>query len=888
MANYDGSILINTKINVKSAEVQLSALENKMVKAADKVASLKTKMDAMKNAKVPTEGYARLQTDLEKAQAELSALVERQEQFRQLGVTSGVGWDELTTQIQKAGAAVDAIKVKMAEMEESGTAFVLGGAENTAEYAELARQLQYAENELRLLNEQHDLHEMKLKRAQDAYRRVGEAAKKGLSKANKEVKKSQGFIEKFFRRVKGLAERVFIFSFVTRFFRGIVNGAKEGFSNFAKYSDSFKSSIESLKSSLSNLGNSFASAFAPLVEIVIPYIVKLIDYISMLLGLVAQFTAAITGQKTYAKAVKQTAGAMKEAGKAAQGYLSPLDEINKFQKNDSGGSDAGGAGGMFEQVPISEEIQSMAENFKAVLANFFRPIKEAWDRQGKFVMDSWKYALSEVWGLVKDIGRDFLIVWNQEKTIAMFEDILRIVGDVGLVVGNLAAGLDEAWNKNQIGLSILENIRDIFVDIIGHIRNAADETVIWSENLDFYPLLESINNLLVSLEPLADKVGEGLEWFWTNILLPIAGWTIEDAVPTFLDMLSSALDALDAVLDALQPLGQWLWDEFLQPMGEWAGETVIDAMETITDLFEKFGDWVSEHQKEVENFAIILGSFAAAWTLVNTAVGIWNGISVVAAVVTGALGVAISFLTSPIGIVITIIGLLIAAIVLLYKNSETAAKIIKKTWEGIKKSIKTVVEGIVKIFEGIIEFLVGRFTLDWEKSWDGIVKILEGIGKVIKGIIDGILGFIGGLIEGIGDAVSGFGKLEEKSKSAKSYSESSSTFSSAPFILSSPVPQAFAALANKEFPGYATGQVIPRTMKEHLARFGDNNLETEVVSPLSTMKQAVTEAITDLGGIGGNKYDVKAYAKGRVLLELIIEEGKNMQQSTGNNPFLLK
>ena len=43
-------------------------------------------------------------------------------------------------------------------------------------------------------------------------------------------------------------------------------------------------------------------------------------------------------------------------------------------------------------------------------------------------MDSWKYALDEVKKLVQDIGRDFLTMWNQEATIAMFADILHIIG----------------------------------------------------------------------------------------------------------------------------------------------------------------------------------------------------------------------------------------------------------------------------------------------------------------------------------------------------------------------------------------------------------------------------------------------------------------------------
>jgi hypothetical protein len=107
---------------------------------------------------------------------------------------------------------------------------------------------------------------------------------------------------------------------------------------------------------------------------------------------------------------------------------------------------------MFETVPIENSIADMAQKFKEILGKIFAPVKEAWDREGQFVMDSWKYALDEVWNLMKDIGRDFLTMWNQEATIQMFADILHIIGDIGQVVGNLAHNLDEAWKYSEASL----------------------------------------------------------------------------------------------------------------------------------------------------------------------------------------------------------------------------------------------------------------------------------------------------------------------------------------------------------------------------------------------------------------------------------------------------
>lgn len=93
-----------------------------------------------------------------------------------------------------------------------------------------------------------------------------------------------------------------------------------------------------------------------------------------------------------------------------------------------------------------------------------------------------------------------------------------------------------------------------------------------------------------------------------------------------------------------------------------------------------------------------------------------------------------------------------------------------------------------------------------------------------------------------------------------------------------------------EIPGYATGQVIPRTMKQHLAILGDNTQETEVVSPISTMKQAFMEAIGEMSGMGGNGQPIilKLILDSKEILYAMVKEGKIVQMSTGKNIFALE
>ncbi len=110
------------------------------------------------------------------------------------------------------------------------------------------------------------------------------------------------------------------------------------------------------------------------------------------------------------------------------------------------------------------------------------------------------------------------------------------------------------------------------------------------------------------------------------------------------------------------------------------------------------------------------------------------------------------------------------------------------------------------------------------------------------------------------------------------------------------VHPAIAKLANIEIPGYATGQVIPTSMKRHLAWIGDNPRETEVVSPLSTIKQAQKESLLEVlselgltgGGIGNDRpIIIKQFLDSQQVTESVIRNGKMQQMSTGNNPFLL-
>lgn len=430
-------------------------------------------------------------------------------------------------------------------------------------------------------------------------RKIKDIAQKHLPFFRKETEKAKGSLSGFAGRLKSLALSLLIFNQISAAFRKVSSSISSGFKNLYEDNERFRSSIDGLKASVLTLENAFAAAFRPIVDIAVPYIQKLVAWLTEAVNLAGQFIAALTGRKTYTRAIKQSAAASEEAAEATEDetkamnkQLSPLDKLNVLTsenaKNKEKDKDTGlgsGIGTMFEEVPIESGILDAVEKFKDILSRLFAPLKEAWEREGQFVMDSWKYALDEVWKLIKDIGRDFLTVWQQPETVDMFADILHIVGDIGLIVGHLARNFREAWNENETGLHILENIRDIIAVIIHNIRLAADFTVEWADKLNFSPLLQAFERFTASLVSAVDALSGVLTDFYTKVLLPLGKWVLEKGLPELLDVFTAFNKKVD--WEALRRNLAEFW-EHLEPFAETVGEGLIIFIERISELVANF------------------------------------------------------------------------------------------------------------------------------------------------------------------------------------------------------------------------------------------------------------------------------------------------------------
>lgn len=347
-----------------------------------------------------------------------------------------------------------------------------------------------------------------------------------------------------------------------------------------------------------------------------------------------------------------------------------------------------------------------------------------------------------------------------------------------------ATNVNIAGTNNKIPQLVAPPVDTSAVD--NSMKNLLDRIKRYLSDISFVPLINSFKNLKSAIVPIVNNLGKILKWFMDNILKPLTKWTIEDALPAFFNLLSGALRVLNPILEVFMDLGAWLWDEFLQPIASWTGGVIVDALNGLANGLSKLGDWINENKPIVEIFAIVVGSFALAWGLVNAALAIWNGVGVIAAGVTTALGVAFEFATSKVGRTTLIIGAVIAIGVLLYKHwDEIKAKAIE-VWDSIKEkfnqfkewlgnvfatdwsqkfgflgdiinaylaNIRNVFDSVKRIFGGIIDFIAGVFTGNWKRAWQGVQDIfggiMNGLQAIVKAPLNGVIGLINAAISGL-------------------------------------------------------------------------------------------------------------------------------------------
>lgn len=937
MAQADGTILIDTEIDADGmkagskeveaavrrmansvsdlgdkAKTALNKQINSFVKLNNEFAAQKKKVDELRkkvaeygNQKIPTAEYREIQTEIDRATQKMNRLIAAQEKYMAMGGNENskqYKWYQYD--IDNLANSIRYAEGELRDLESTGKAFTLGN--QTAKAAADMEKLEAAERKLSDMNNRLGTSYSSVKSQVDGYKnsllktdsaqRKASASGNRFSKSLKNTGKSAKTASFGIGKMLGTS---ILFSFAFQAINAVLTGIKEGFTNLAQYSGTTNNSISMLWSSLERLKNSLATAFAPILDVVAPILSRFIDMLSTAASYVSMFFAFLSGKSTYTRAVavqkdyaaslqdtatgaKDAAEETENAAEAAEDYLSPLDDINRYTEQDkgiggTGGSPSGGTGGTGAEGPFFEEVEitdiPILEKVKDILSNLFKPFKEAWEAEGKATIDAAKYALSSLGDLAASVGKSIMTVWTNGTGTAILSTMLRIAQNLLNTIGNIASGLEEAWNKNEVGTRIIQGIADIFLAILGFIEKITGATAEWAGNLDFYPLLESIANLLEAIEPVVKAIGDFLYDIYTTIILPVATFLIETALPGVINAISGLFEFLGEHKWIIETIGAAL-------IGAFAVTKIVPLIMTIIGA--------------VKNLIAVFST---------------GGLIGVISKLVPALGTVISTLGGP--LTLAIVGI-IAVGVLLITHWEEVKEVAQKVWsfvqekfqqfddflngiftqdfqenfgimgdvlEGFWKGVENVWNGIKNTFKGIIDFIKNVFTLNWRGAWQSVIDIFSGIFETIGGIVtvplNSVIGAVNTIIRAISSGLNAVIRMLNRIN----------------FTIPSWVPVfggnrfgfSIPTISAPQIPYLASGAVIPPN-KEFMAVLGDQKQGNNIEAPEGLIRRIVRE---ESGKSSGNKYEVALKVGRRELAKLVINEAKLIQMQTGRNPFEL-
>lgn len=498
-------------------------------------------------------------------------------------------------------------------------------------------------------------------------------------------------------------------------------------------------------------------------------------------------------------------------------------------------------GGLAKGESQIDKLSKSAKKLSDILKQLWKPFQEAWNREGKNTIDTARHMFSSLAELAKSVGKSIMEVWTNGTGTEMLSTMLRIIQNIFKIIGNIASQLSKAWNKNKVGTKIVQALANAFQAILTFIEKITKATADWAGKLDFYPLLDSIKNLTKSFAPIIEALGNVLEWIYTNIILPSLKWLIETGVPTLINIVSEFLNFLGEHQTLVEAFGAAL-------IGMFATAKIIPA---VTTLISNIG-----------NIGLALKGLIA---LMTGSGGILGGISAIAT----AIG--------PGGLIIAAIGAVIAAGVLLVKNwdsikdffggivdyfgeksrafiekaTNTASSLIEKVKNAgsiLFTSIKETASKITSTIGNILQYLATIFINGWNTGWlkakEVFKNIFDSLVNIAKAPINGVIGLINGMIRGIISGVNtAIGVLNRMKIKVPNW---------VPKIGGSTWGFTIPTMTAPQIPYLAKGTVVPRNAGEFAAILGDNKRETEVVSPLSTMKQAMMDALRESGNNGGS------------------------------------
>lgn len=558
---------------------------------------------------------------------------------------------------------------------------------------------------------------------------------------------------------------------------GILEETKFQSNNAAIYASTYSGKLAQLNTAFTNLKTAVGNVIQPIAKLFIPIITTAVNAVTRLFtalsGLLSLFGLKADSVETVSSglgdlanqagtasdAISGVGDSAKKAGKDAKkasNNLAAFDNLNVLQKDtDTSSGSSGGSGGssagIKDTLDVSSTITEDTSAFDGLigrvkeLASIFKEgfdisfgdtnfdgiighlngIKDTiiniWtDPKVVNSASNWVntvcYSLGQAIGAVARIGTNIVegLVGSIDKYLSQNKERIKThicnmfdisSADLALT-GNLWQALGEISDvfKSDTAKQIGANIIAIFANPFMSIQELCGKFVLDLKAILFQPIIDN-----------ADKIKTTIE----NTMKPIESFT-----STLANAMTYVGDKWNEVYDQhIHPLMEALKTGISDTFGKFldAYNTYVAPM--LERLATKFNELWNTHLKPfVDNVAGLIGSIADAVT------ALWNNIlkPVIDWIIQNILPVLVPIFESLWNTICNVFG-----------------------------AITDTIGGIIQTFKGLIDFIVGIFTGDWNKAWEGIKTFFTGIWNAIKGVVSTVWNAIKGIIETVINTIKG-------------------------------------------------------------------------------------------------------------------------------------
>lgn len=793
--------------------------------------------------KEATKTDAQKRTELEKQESRIKA-IQAQEEAKRAKEVAAIQAQE--AEEQRLGQ----IRASATVSDQNIIALLERRRQLTAEIADLERAdvgLGYKEyedknKELEQINSQIKAYKASLSTVPEKFDKMRRSAKEAFNAMSEGTKNASNSLSNGLKMILkyGLGIRS-MYILVSK----IRTGIKNSFKNLMNYSEDFANSIQSVKNSLKTLGNQIAGVFRPVVEAVIPWINSLINALTSAMTKLAQFIAVLGGKSTFTKAKQiqdkynQSLNGTAKAADKARGALAAFDDLDVLEKSDSGvdgGAEETLPKDMFEEVPIDNKLIGWLDELLARL----NELKDIFAQGFWYGLGDWESRWESIKKNAVSIKDSLINIWTDPAVLSAQD---KYYSSFSYMLGSVAGG------AASIGLTIATNL-------VGGIAKCLEQNK------------DRIKEFVLSMFDIGDEINQIIAGFAQSFAFIFEAFGSESAQQLTANLIGIFVDAIMGTFEVLGKLARDILNIFIQPFvdNKEGFRTALEGFlgvlseiagtikQGIDDTFDKLNEVYNEHFKPffdsiAEGLSDTVEKFMEFWnTYVQPILEKW-----------GAQFDSLwkEHLQPALNSFIELFGDLADFLKAKYEQflKPLIDFIVQYILPGVVNAIDNVaneffivfgiifdvVGGIIDVIGGIIQFLTGTFTGDWEKAWNGVVKIFDGIWGAIKGIINGIIGGVESMANSVVNAINAVIRalnglsfeIPEFDVFGKKLGGTTIGFN-------------IAEIPNVNIPRLANGAVI-RGGNPFMAILGDQPAgKTNIEAPLDTIRQAVREELSGM------------------------------------------